>query len=46
MQAKETSSSFYKVHVERQVPIPMADGTILRADVYRPNVSGRYPVLG
>lgn len=45
MQAKNTSSSLYEVHVERQVPIPMADGTILRADVYRPNVPGRYPVL-
>jgi len=45
MQAKKTSSSLYEVYVERQIPIPMADGTILRADLYRPNVSGRYPIL-
>ncbi len=45
MQSKTTSSLRYEVHVERQVPIPMADGTILRADVYRPSAAGRYPVL-
>ncbi|MFL5704020.1 MAG: CocE/NonD family hydrolase [Ktedonobacteraceae bacterium] len=45
MQSQNISSSLYEVHVERQVTIPMADGTILRADVYRPSTPGRYPVL-
>ncbi len=31
--------------VERNVAVPMRDGTILRADVYRPGGPGRYPVL-
>jgi putative CocE/NonD family hydrolase len=34
-----------KVIVERNVPVPMRDGTILRADVHRPDRSGPYPVL-
>jgi hypothetical protein len=34
-----------EIHVERNVPVPMRDGTILRADVYRPQAEGRYPVL-
>jgi len=45
MQSQNISSTRYEVHVERQVPIPMADGTILRADIYRPSTPGRYPVL-
>jgi len=31
--------------VERNVAVPMRDGVVLRADVYRPADSGRYPVL-
>ena len=31
--------------VQRDVPAPMRDGTILRADVYRPREPGEYPVL-
>jgi putative CocE/NonD family hydrolase len=31
--------------VERDVPVPMHDGTILRADIYRPDTSSRFPVL-
>jgi hypothetical protein len=34
-----------KVVIERNVPVPMRDGTILRADVYRPDRGGPYPVL-
>jgi hypothetical protein len=45
MQSQNTSSSLYEVHVDRQVPVSMADGTILRADVYRPSTPDRYPVL-
>jgi putative CocE/NonD family hydrolase len=32
-------------HLESDVGIPMADGTLLSADVYRPRKSGRYPVI-
>jgi len=31
--------------VERDVPVPMRDGVVLRADVWRPSSSGRFPVL-
>jgi hypothetical protein len=33
------------VKIERNVPVPMRDGVILRADVYRPDRGGPYPVL-
>lgn len=33
------------VTVERGVPVPMRDGTVLRADIYRPRASGPHPVL-
>ena len=33
------------VKIERDVPVPMRDGTILRADVHRPDRGGPYPVL-
>ena len=33
------------VKIERNVPVPMRDGTILRADVHRPDHGGPYPVL-
>lgn len=33
------------VSVELDQPVPMRDGTILRADVYRPQEPGIYPVL-
>jgi putative CocE/NonD family hydrolase len=31
--------------VDRDVPVPMRDGTILYADVYRPAAPGAYPTL-
>ena len=34
-----------KVTVERDVPAMMRDGTVLRADVYRPDAPGKFPVL-
>jgi uncharacterized protein len=34
-----------EVVVERGVKTTMRDGTVLRADVYRPSADGRYPVL-
>ncbi|WPD18528.1 CocE/NonD family hydrolase [Thermaerobacter composti] len=36
---------FKNMHVEWDVPIPMDDGVVLRADVFRPSADGRYPVL-
>ena len=31
--------------IDWQVPVPMPDGAVLRADVYRPPDDGRYPVI-
>jgi uncharacterized protein len=39
------SNPEYKVTVERNLPMRMRDGTTLRADVYRPDAPGRFPVL-
>jgi hypothetical protein len=33
------------IRVEHNVPMPMRDGIILRADVYRPEVDGKLPAL-
>ena len=35
----------YEVAVERGVQAKMRDGTVLRADVYRPKAEGKFPVL-
>jgi putative CocE/NonD family hydrolase len=34
-----------EVVIEQAVPATMRDGIVLRADIYRPKESGRYPVL-
>ncbi|MCU0687525.1 MAG: CocE/NonD family hydrolase [Polyangiaceae bacterium] len=34
-----------RILLERDVEVPMGDGTVLRADVYRPEGEGRWPVL-
>jgi len=39
------SACFPNLTVERNVPVPMRDGVVLRADVYRPEAPGRYPTL-
>jgi len=33
------------MQVEWDVPVPMSDGAVLRADVFRPVKAGTYPVL-
>jgi uncharacterized protein len=33
------------MRIERDVPIAMDDGIVLRADVYRPTADGRFPVI-
>jgi uncharacterized protein len=35
----------YPVTTERGVPAKMRDGTLLRADIYRPKADGKFPVL-
>lgn len=35
----------YAVTVEHGIPVTMRDGTILRADIYRPAGPGKFPVL-
>ncbi|MGB9505732.1 MAG: CocE/NonD family hydrolase, partial [Candidatus Acidiferrum sp.] len=35
----------YSVKVERNVEIKMRDGVILRGDIFRPDTSGKFPVL-
>ena len=35
----------YRVLVEKGVPMQTRDGVTLRADVYRPDAPGRFPVL-
>ena len=37
--------SQYSVSVDRGVPVPMRDGTILYADIYKPGAPGKYPVI-
>lgn len=34
-----------EIIIEENVDVPMRDGVILRADVYRPKAEGRFPVL-
>ena len=36
------SSGFF---IQKNVPVPMRDGVVLRADVRRPKATGKYPVL-
>ena len=38
------SETLYRVAIENGVSVKMRDG-VLVADVYRPNVDGRFPVL-
>jgi putative CocE/NonD family hydrolase len=35
----------YRVLVEKDVPAKTRDGVVLRADIYRPDAPGRFPVL-
>lgn len=45
MSDDQESKAAFGVTIERNVPIPMRDGTVLRADVYRPDAAGQFPVL-
>ncbi len=39
------TESIHAFQVDRHVPIPMRDGTVLRSDVYRPQGEGKWPVI-
>ncbi len=45
MDSTMLSQPAFEIIVEENVPIPMSDSTILRADVYKPSIEGQYPVL-
>ena len=39
------SATPYALTVERNVAVKMRDGVVLRADIYRPDAEGKFPVL-
>jgi len=39
------SEGEYGVVIERNVEVVMRDGTVLRADIWRPDADGKFPVL-
>lgn len=39
------SEPTYEFRVDQDVPVPMRDGTVLRADVYRPQADRKFPVI-
>ena len=43
--AKTTTSVKDGMRIEYDVSIPVRDGIILKADVFRPTKPGRYPVI-
>jgi predicted acyl esterase len=45
MQKQSTSASPYTLTFDKDVPIPMSDGNVLRANVFRPTEPGNYPVV-
>ena len=45
MRTEYPSEPTYEIQFERGVPIPMRDGTVLDAEIYRPKAEGRFPVI-
>ncbi|MDD2967616.1 MAG: CocE/NonD family hydrolase [Desulfovibrionaceae bacterium] len=45
MQHGQPSAPSYTMLIERDVQIPLRDGTLASADIYRPHAEGRFPVL-
>ncbi len=43
--AEQASAPRYQVVTERNVMVPMADGTRLAIDIYRPDAPGKFPAL-
>ena len=42
---KATGEHHAGMQIERDIAIVMDDGVVLRADVFRPQAAGQYPVL-
>lgn len=42
---RNLSESEYEIISEKDVEIPMRDGTILRANITRPDTPGKFPVI-
>ena len=45
MSYREVSEIRDGMRIDWDMPIPMDDGVVLRADIYRPIRKGRYPVI-
>ena len=43
--AADSPPTHYDIVFERNLAVTMRDGTVLRADVYRPKADGKFPVL-
>src|SRR2546425_12374595 len=41
----KTDAGPFEIAIDKSVMIPMADGIRLAADIYRPNVDGRFPAI-
>ena len=42
---RQIEKKSYSVAVEKDIAVPMRDGTVLRGDVYHPDNKGRYPTI-
>ena len=45
MDSSDTTATFHELLVERDVRVPLRDGTYLVADVFRPDCEGQFPVI-
>lgn len=45
MASGDHKSGFFRTVEEKNLPATMRDGTLLRADVYRPDADGKFPTL-
>ena len=45
MPANESTAVYYKLLVERDVEVPLRDGSHVVADVFRPDGDGEFPVI-
>ena len=45
MSSHQEEVKTYPVVIEKDLPATMRDGTVLRADAYRPDATGKFPVL-
>src|SRR5215475_14800098 len=45
MPFEDVTASYYGLKIERDVSLPLRDGSHLVADVFRPDGSGRFPTI-